>query len=487
MPQTFATLGLECDRERSPSHWSLVFLLKSLFDFYYYVQYRSTQALFVHKLLPFIIHGMKLNHITLVFTGPSKELEKPFLKSYFRKYLAQSIITHFVIIFSWLGSSILDIVLFPEIKPTLLTIRFVVLIVFVLGFILSFSSMFFKIWQALFTFFIVIAGMNFLAMIIITSQPLNYFYSFGVIVCMILGYILPQIRFITSLKSGWFLFISYEFVNVWLMKMPMTIFIASSYYLGGVNVLGMIISYIMEHNERKIFFQSYQIERANCDLADEIKGHKQTENKLIAALKQKEIYLKEMNHRVKNNLQVISSLLDMTCNHSKIPLVQKTLTGARTKIQAISSVHHQLYKNEDVRQIDMEKQIHDLYHNLSMVYASGCQIITEIKVYGVNLSLDQAMPCTLVVNELISNALEHAFVERTKGTFKIHMKQSDQMVYLNVRDDGIGLPIDLNMEKVESLGLKLVQILVTKQLKGQIQVTCARGTSFVIQFENWNH
>ena len=238
----------------------------------------------------------------------------------------------------------------------------------------------------------------------------------------------------------------------------------------------------MEYNERKIFFQSHQIERINCDLADEIKVRRQTENQLITALKQKEIYLKEMNHRVKNNLQVISSLLDMTCNHSKIPLVQKTLTGARTKIQAISSVHHQLYKNEDVRQIDMEKQIHDLYHNLSMVYASGCQIITEIKVYGVNLSIDQAMPCTLVVNELISNALEHAFTERTKGTFKIHMKQSDQMVCLDVRDDGIGLPTDLNMEKIESLGLKLVQILVTKQLKGQIQVTCAGGTSFAIQF-----
>lgn len=425
---------------------------------------------------------MKLNHITLVFTGPSQELEKPFLKSYFRRYLAQSMLTHFIIIFSWLGSSILDIVLFPEIKSTLLTIRFAVLIVFVLGFILSFTSMFFKIWQALFAFFIVIAGVNFLAIMIITPQPLNYFYFFGVIVCMILGYILPQIRFITSLKCGWFLFISYEFVNIWLMKMSITIFIAASYYLGGINILGMIISYIMEYNERKIFFQSHQIERINCDLADEIKVRRQTENKLITALKQKEIYLKEMNHRVKNNLQVISSLLDMTCNHSKIPLVQKTLTGARTKIQAISSVHHQLYKNEDVRQIDMEKQIHDLYHNLSMVYASGCQIITEIKVYGVNLSIDQAMPCTLVVNELISNALEHAFTERTKGTFKIHMKQSDQMVCLDVRDDGIGLPTDLNMEKIESLGLKLVQILVTKQLKGQIQVTCAGGTSFAIQF-----
>jgi two-component sensor histidine kinase len=194
-----------------------------------------------------------------------------------------------------------------------------------------------------------------------------------------------------------------------------------------------------------------------------------------------------MNHRVKNNLQVISSLLDMTCSHTKIPIVQKTLIGARTKIQAISSVHHQLYKNEDVRQIDMGKQIHDLYHNLSMVYASGCKVITEIKVYDVMLSLDQAMPCTLVVNELISNALEHAFVERTKGTFMIHMKQSNQMVCLYVRDDGIGLPPNLNMEKIESLGLKLVQILVTKQLKGEIQVTCTRGTSFAIQFKSWNN
>ena len=94
------------------------------------------------------------------------------------------------------------------------------------------------------------------------------------------------------------------------------------------------------------------------------------------------------------------------------------------------------------------------------------------------------MPCALVVNELISNALEHAFVGRSQGLVGIQMRQMEDTVSLLIQDNGIGLPVDLNMERIDSLGLRLVQILVTKQLKGDMQVNCDQGTTFTIQFDS---
>lgn len=432
---------------------------------------------------------MKVNHLTLAFCGPQEELEKPFQDAYFKKYLPQSKILHLITILFYGSSSILDVLLFPEIKHTLLAIRFVTCAPFFIGFIFCYTSIFAKIWQALFAFYIIMTGVSFIMIMNIAPEPMNYSYAVGVIVCMIFGYILIRARFITALLSCWFLFLFYEIVAILVVDTPTMILIATTYYLAIVTVLGMIISRTLEYNERKGFYQSYILEMVNRDLEEKIEARQQAENKLTAVLKQKEIYLKEIHHRVKNNLQVISSLLDMTCNRSESPLVRKTLLGARSKIQAMSFVHHQLYQNKDVHKIDMGKQVHDLYQNLSMVYGPGvfgadCRITTDIKVDGVYLPLDKAMPSALVINELISNALEHAFAEQSKGRLEILMHQTDQSVRLEVNDDGVGLPLDLDMETVDSLGLRLVQILVTKQLKGRVEIDRTNGTGFALHFDN---
>lgn len=428
---------------------------------------------------------MKVNHLTLAFRGPLEELEKPFLNAYFRKYLSQSKVLHLIAILFYGSSSILDILLFPELTQSLLTIRFVTCVIFLVGFAFSFTPIFARIWQVMFFFYILMTGLSFILVMIIAPRPLSYTYLIGVIICMIFGYIFIRARFITSLISCWLLFICYEIAAILLLDTPTNILIATSYYLGIVTILGMIIAHTLEYNERKDFYQSYILEMINQDLANKIEAREQSEEKLAAALKQKEVYLREIHHRVKNNLQVISSLLDMTCNRSESPLVQKTLMGARTKIQAMSLVHHQLYQNKDIQKIDMGKQVNDLYRNLSMVYGDGCHITATINVCDVYLSLEQAMPCALVANELISNALEHAFTQRCEGILEISMHRIGQKIQLKIQDDGIGLPEHLDMNSVDSLGLKLVQILVTKQLKGDIAVKRNRGTTFTIHFDVW--
>lgn len=426
---------------------------------------------------------MKLKHFTLTFSGPLEELEKPFLDAYYRKHLSKSKILHIIAILLYCSSSVLDILLFPEIKQSLLAIRFATCGVILLGFGFSFTSLFTKLWQTIFCVYILMTGLSFIMIIIIAPRPLSYSYLIGVIICMISGYIFIRARFITFFIVCWILFICYEVSAVFLLNTPQDILIATSYYLGVVTILGMIIAHTLEYHERKDFYQAYLLEMSNRDLLDKITARQKSEEKLAEALKEKDTYLREIHHRVKNNLQVISSLLDMTCNRSEDTVVQRTLMGARAKIQAMSSVHHQLYQNKNVQKIDMEKQIQELFQNLSMVYGTDCCITTAINICRVYISLEQAMPCALVINELISNALEHAFMNRQKGLLEINMRQTNQKIQLEVQDDGVGLPEDLNMESVDSLGLKLVQILVTRQLKGQVDVKRDKGTTFIIHFD----
>ena len=326
---------------------------------------------------------MKLNHLTLAFSGPFEELEKPFLDLYFKKYFFQPIILHFITFLLYGSITVIDLFLFPEIKYTLLTIRCIPCGMIVLGILFCSTHLYAKFWQLLYAVYGIAMAVSFIAAMIIAPQPLNFIYAAGVMICIMIGYIFIRIRFIITLLSCFLIFICYEIALYLFVVPPLNVHIAISYYLGLVTLLGMMIAHTFELNERKAFYQSHLVEMNNRDLTEHIGTRQQIEDELTASLKKKEIYLKEIHHRVKNNLQVISSLLDMTCSRSDNPLIQKTLMGARAKIQAMSMVHHQLYKNENAHKIDMYQQIRELYNNLSMVYGSGCQVSATIDANGV--------------------------------------------------------------------------------------------------------
>ena len=146
-------------------------------------------------------------------------------------------------------------------------------------------------------------------------------------------------------------------------------------------------------------------------------------------------------------------------------------------------IHSQLYQSTRFDQIDMESHIHELVGFLSQIYAA--RLITPvIECSGVYLPLTQAIPCALVTNELISNAYKHAFNEGQKGTIEVFMQQSAEgSIFLRVKDDGIGIPDEVDIYKTGCLGLKLVRNLVQQQLKGDIQVKRDKGTEFIIEFK----
>lgn len=214
-------------------------------------------------------------------------------------------------------------------------------------------------------------------------------------------------------------------------------------------------------------------------------AQKRTEDKLKTSLREKEMLLREIHHRVKNNLQIISSLLDMSSmrTHSKAAI--SFSRDARAKIQTMALIHSQLYRSDRFDEVDIGIHVKDLFEYLSQVYGERKKSIANvIKCSDVYLSLAKAIPCALVLNEVISNAFEHAFKEKQQGKIEIFIKKSAHgTIFIRVKDDGIGIPDEIDIYTIDSLGLKLVRNIVQEQLKGKMQIKRINGTEIIIEFK----
>ena len=217
-----------------------------------------------------------------------------------------------------------------------------------------------------------------------------------------------------------------------------------------------------------------------------ITERKKADEQIKESLKEKDVLLDEVHHRVKNNLQIISSLLDMssmkTQNQEAIALFEES----RNRVNAMAIIHSQLYESERFDRIDMGRHIQELSGNLLNIYSKEQTITLDINSANVYLPVTQAVPCALILNELVSNSLKHAFRDGQKGTMSIIMRQSnDGTTLLKVKDNGSGISEDIEIERVKSLGLKLVKNIVYKQLNGKIEVIRNMGTEFSIEFKNF--
>ncbi|MEH2437740.1 MAG: PAS domain S-box protein [Nostoc sp.] len=217
----------------------------------------------------------------------------------------------------------------------------------------------------------------------------------------------------------------------------------------------------------------------------DITEHKQAEEKIKASLKEKEVLLKEIHHRVKNNLGIVSSLLQMQCRRTQDPLVTAILRDSQNRIASIALVHEKLYRSEDLADIDFAQYIPDLTTHLFDSYnVSSSQIQLKIQVDNASLDIETAIPCGLIINELVSNALKYAFIGNRRGEIEVKFYQeSESTLALIIRDNGIGLPENFDSKKAKTLGITLVQGLV-KQLKGKLEIDSHQGTQFKITFTN---
>lgn len=215
----------------------------------------------------------------------------------------------------------------------------------------------------------------------------------------------------------------------------------------------------------------------------DITDRKEVQTQLEASVREKEYLLQEIHHRVKNNLQVISSILDLSRMRIDDPRAVDLITNARSKIQSMAFIHSQLYRSERFDRIEMGQHIRELLRYLTAVYNPEGAVSCHVGIEEVYLSLTQAIPCALVMNELISNAFKHAFTDRKEGTIEVSMTvAAGSTAVISVKDDGTGTGDDFDLAGVNSLGLKLVRNLVERQLKGSIKLARKKYTEFLIRF-----
>jgi PAS domain S-box-containing protein len=216
----------------------------------------------------------------------------------------------------------------------------------------------------------------------------------------------------------------------------------------------------------------------------DITQRKKTEESLRASLDEKTILLHEVHHRVKNNLQIVSSLLNLQATRIKNRETIEALRETGNRIQSMALLHETLNISGNLSRVNFSTYIKNICFHIFSSYGSKAENIKlENKITDILVDLDQAVPCGLIINELVSNALKHAFPEGRKGRITVELQAlPDDQIMLTVADDGIGLPPGLDIGQTETLGLKLVTIL-TEKLKGIVEIIRAPGTTFHIVFK----
>lgn len=222
-------------------------------------------------------------------------------------------------------------------------------------------------------------------------------------------------------------------------------------------------------------------------IGHDITAKKEAEERIKQSLKEKEVLLKEVHHRVKNNLQVISSILNLQSSYITDVKVIDLLKESQNRIKSMSFIHESLYQTEDFSSVKFSSYIEHLANNLLLSYKPKEKNISLVqKIDNVFLNLDQAIPCGLIINELVSNALKYAFEKKQNGKLNISIDiDKKENVTVVIGDNGPGLPKDINYRNTQSLGLQLVMVLVS-QLRGTIKLDNTKGAKYTIIFNKRN-
>lgn len=218
-------------------------------------------------------------------------------------------------------------------------------------------------------------------------------------------------------------------------------------------------------------------------IAHDITQKKLYEQELTNSLKEKEILLKEVHHRVKNNLQVISSILSLQGAYLTDGYALEVLRNSKNRIAAMASIHERLYRTTNLSDIRFSSYVKDLVESLVNTYElPDIDVELVFSLDEVFLSLNHAIPCGLILNELISNSLKYAFQGRKNGKIEVRLKNEDEHISISVADDGIGIPSKISVENTDTLGLQLVSTLV-EQIEGELSLDRENGTKFTFRFD----
>lgn len=216
---------------------------------------------------------------------------------------------------------------------------------------------------------------------------------------------------------------------------------------------------------------------------------KKTEQSLVSALTEKEILMKELYHRTKNNMQMIESFLSLESAYSDNKEVKEVFEDMKNRIHSMSTVHERLYQSESLDSISLDKYIKDIVRNLHSSYnLSRDAVVIETHLEPVIIPLGKAVPCGIVLNEIITNIFKYAFPDNRRGKVVITLtKTEDGVVHLTFKDNGIGVPEDFNFREHGNLGMKLIFSITEDQLNGKIEQETTDGITWKLSFPVESH
>jgi two-component sensor histidine kinase len=236
--------------------------------------------------------------------------------------------------------------------------------------------------------------------------------------------------------------------------------------------------YILKHSLDRL---PQAVTRAKRE-SEQAKAQKAADRKLQASLREKELLLQEVHHRVKNNLAIICGLLNMQSFAVNDPRLTSVLQESQKRIQSMAMVHEMLYSSDCLNEIDFAQYVHLLSAEVANSYGADlARIRLVFDVEPLQLAIDRAIPCGLVLNELLSNAFKYAFPARSAGEIRVSLQRRETSIRLAVEDTGVGLREGPHPIHPKSLGLSIVNIL-TQQLGGTMDISSNHGAHFVLNF-----
>lgn len=236
----------------------------------------------------------------------------------------------------------------------------------------------------------------------------------------------------------------------------------------------------VEINANRVDLQGQKV---NISTIRDITSRIEAAENLLSSMREKEVLLKEVHHRVKNNMQMINSLMELQSDTVVDKNTIRMFQDAQDRVRSMAFVHEALYKSQDLANISAKDYITRLVTNLYTIY-KGRGIDLDVDIEDVGLNIDTSIPCGLIVSELVSNSMKYAFEGKDDGMLTVSLTETKSGKYkLIVSDNGNGIPKEIDVENPPTLGLQLVQML-TKQIKGNIRLARSKGTKFTIEFED---
>jgi two-component sensor histidine kinase len=235
--------------------------------------------------------------------------------------------------------------------------------------------------------------------------------------------------------------------------------------LVGLVVFLVFINYFSKRKEKELYAKNEEINRQKSQIEQ--------------SLREKEVLIREIHHRVKNNLQIITSMLGLQISKEEGKESENTLREARQRISSIALTHQMLYQNSNLSDIMLNEYIENLVRQIeSSIPPSDIELVTDLEVNGRKMNIDNAVPLGLLINELLTNSFKHAFPNNEKGIIKVTLRETDTDCVFGISDNGVGLPDDFNSGK-KSMGMDLIHILA-EQLEARLSIESRSGSSFVL-------